>query len=106
MVSSQKSILIYLPCTNEAEARKISRHLLEKRLIACANMFPISSIYRWKGKIREENEVVLLLKTLEEKYPVLQTEVEAIHSYKIPCISKIPVTFNVLYQRWVEDQVR
>ena len=60
--------IIYITCKDEEEAVKISKHLLDKKLIACSNMHPIRSMYFWKGKIQDEKEVVIIAKTLEKNY--------------------------------------
>ena len=63
--------MVYVACKDNEEAEKISNHLLKKRLIACANTFPVKSIYRWKNKINKDNEIVVLAKSLKEKRIVL-----------------------------------
>ena len=98
-------IFIYVTCKDQKEAKKISKHLLEKKLVACANMFPITSMYSWEGKITEENEFVLLLKTKEENYNKIKKEIETIHSYDIPCVAKLDVKFNKKYGDWVMQEV-
>ncbi len=60
--------LVYITCKDEEEAVRISKHLLNKRLIACSNMHPIRSMYWWKGKIEDENEVAIIAKTLGKNY--------------------------------------
>ena len=60
--------LIYITCKDEEEAVKISKHLLEKRLIACSNMHPIRSMYWWQGKIQDEKEFVIIAKTVNKNY--------------------------------------
>jgi len=97
-------ILIYITCKDKAEAKKISKQLLEKRLIACANIFPIESMYRWKDKIKEDNEIVLLAKTNKKHYEEIEKEVKKIHSYEIPCIMKIKVEANKEYYQWIEKE--
>ena len=95
-------VLVYITCKDKEEARRISKHLLEKRLIACSNMFPISSMYWWKGKIEEGNEVVILAKTKEGRYNKIKEEVKKMHSYDVPAIVKIPTEAEEGYQNWVE----
>ena len=80
-------------------------HLLKQKIIACANMFPITSFYTWEGELREENEEVLLLKTREELFEKVRQEVERVHSYSVPCITKIAVEPNSAYARWLDGQV-
>ena len=60
-------IMIYVTHKNKEDAEKIARHLLGKKLIACANIFPINSLYLWKGEIERSKEVVSIFKTKREK---------------------------------------
>jgi len=98
--------LIYITCKDEKEAEKISRHLLKKKMIACANLHPIRSLYWWKGKIQDEHEIVILAKTLDKHYNKIKEEVSKIHSYDIPCILKIKTESNKSYQEWVNKEVK
>ena len=95
-------IFIYITNPTRNEARKIAKHLLSKKLIACANIFPIDSLYRCKGKIADEKEFVLIAKTKKENFNKVKREVEKIHPYDIPCIVKIPVSSNEKYYHWLE----
>jgi len=98
--------LVYITCKNEAEAAKISKHLLDMRLIACANMHPIRSMYWWQGTIVDEKEVVIIAKTLEKNYPKIKQEVKRKHSYDVPCILKIDAEANESYDKWVNEEVK
>ena len=98
-------ILTYITCKEKSEARKISEHLLKKRLIACANIFPIESMYWWEDKINEEKEFVVIAKTLEEKFDEMKGEIKKVHSYEVPCILKIEVEANEEFLEWVEGEV-
>ena len=97
--------LMCITCKDGKEAEKISRHLLEKRLIACSNMFPIKSMYWWNGKIVNGNEVVIIAKTNEKKFSKIEEEVKKLHSYKVPCISRIDVRTNKDCQEWAEKEM-
>lgn len=57
--------IFYITLNNNEEAKLISRAILEKQLAVCTNMFPITCMYRWQGEIKEEAEVVLIIKTNE-----------------------------------------
>lgn len=100
-----KFIFLYVTAPDKAEAQKISKHLLDQKLIACANIFPIESVYRWKGKMVEGKEVVLILKTVKDKVAVVRKEIEKIHSYEIPCIAEIDVKVNEKYAVWLRNQL-
>ena len=96
----------YVTAKDKREARHISKYLLQKRLIACANLFPIESLYWWKGKIVEGKEIVLILKTIKSKVVQVRQEIEKLHSYEIPCITEIEVKPNQKDGEWMEEQCR
>jgi periplasmic divalent cation tolerance protein len=99
-------VLMYITCKDEKEAVKISTHLLEKKLIACSNMHPVRSMYRWDGKIQDEKETVIIAKTLDKNFERIKEEVSKLHSYDVPCILKIDAEANESYGVWVKDVVR
>lgn len=77
----------FITAKDSEEARKISRALLEKRLVSCCNIVPrIESLYWWKGKMEEESEALIMLKTRKERMEEIIKEVKKIHSYKTPAI--------------------
>lgn len=98
-------ILIYITCKDNEEARKISRHLLEKKLVACANIHPTESMYWWENKIQNDNEFVIIAKTKGENYEKVKQEVKKIHSYEVPCILKIDAEANEEYNSWINKEV-
>ena len=97
-------VLVTFP--NMDEARRIVRRLLKKRLIACANVFPAQSMYRWDGKIEEHLEVAALMKTRKGNWPSLRAEVERLHPYEIPCITRMDASANPRYERWVREETK
>ena len=99
-------IFVYITNPTKKEAKKIANRLLKKKLIACANVFPINSLYWWEGKIVDENEFVLIAKTSDANFEKVKKEVEKIHSYKIPCIIKIPVSSNKEYFDWLKKEIK
>ena len=101
-----KMTLIYITCKDEQEAVKISKHLLDKRLIACSNMHPIRSMYFWEGKIQDDKEFVIIAKTKEKNYKAIKEEVKKMHSYDVPCILKIDAEANESYEKWVNEEVK
>ena len=88
------------------EAKKVTSHLLQKKIIACANFFPISSSFWWKGKIDNSNEIVALLKTKKQNWEKVKSEIKKIHSYETPCIMKLDVEANKDYEDWVEEETK
>ena len=98
-------ILVYITARNEKEAEKISLHLLNKKLVACTNIFPISSLYHWNGKLQKEKEFVVIAKTINRNYKLIIKEIEKVHSYDCPCIIKIPIRANEKYKQWLLSQL-
>ena len=98
--------LIYITCSNEQEAVKITKHLLNKKLIACSNINPIRSLYRWHEKIQDDKEFAIIAKTKEKNYKKIKEEVSKLHSYDIPCILKINAEANESYEKWVNEEVK
>ena len=98
--------MIYATASSLEEAREISRSLLEKKLIGCANIIDrVESMYRWKGKVQQDHEVLFILKTTEEKYPLAIEEIRRMHSYETPCVLEVPIARGDLkYLQWLETQ--
>jgi periplasmic divalent cation tolerance protein len=86
-------IIVMVTTPNKQEAQKIAKHLLEKRLIACANIIgPVTSLFHWSGKIEHAEEHLILMKTHQNLFEKLSETVKAIHSYEIPEILALPIT--------------
>jgi len=99
-------IMLYITCRDDKEADVIAQHLINKKLIACANIFPIKSIYRWKGEIAAEKEVVMIAKTTDRNHKEAEKEIKKIHSYDVPCIIRINADANKEYLSWLEGKVK
>ena len=99
--------LLYVICNDKKEAKKIALKLLEKRLIACANIFPVKSMYSWKGKVIQENEHVIVMKTLKQKFTKIKAEILKIHSYDVPCIVGYEMKAgHADYLKWLRKTVK
>ncbi|MEQ9308258.1 MAG: divalent-cation tolerance protein CutA [Balneolaceae bacterium] len=101
---------IHITTSNKEEARKIGRVLVEERLAACVNILDgMESIYRWKGKIEEAHETVLIAKTNYSKVRSLTNRVKELHSYDCPCIVSLTITEdegNKEYLDWLLQESR
>jgi periplasmic divalent cation tolerance protein len=82
---------IYVTTGTEAEAEQISTRLVEQHLIACANYFPIKSIYYWEGELQKDQEYALIMKTQTSKVDEVIRMIKELHSYDVPCIESYPV---------------
>ena len=95
-------LLFYVTHPDEVTARSIATVLLQERLVACANIIPITSAYWWEAAIAEGDEWVTILKTrlsLEEK---VEEAIAQMHPDQTPCIMRFEVRANRAYQRWIE----
>ena len=100
-------ISVYITCKDMKEAKLIAAHLLEKKLIACANIFPVTSMFRWEGKVVDEPEVSMLCKARKESFERIKEETRQLHSYEIPCIVALPWHGSSEdYRKWVEEETR
>lgn len=97
---------LYLTAANAAEAEKLGRTLVEERLAACANLLgPIRSFYWWQGKVQDEAEVAVLLKTRVDLVERVVARVRQLHSYSVPCVVQWPIAAgNPDYLAWVEAE--
>ena len=98
--------LVYITAGDMEEAREIGKKLVEERLVACVNLFPITSIFRWQGSIDEANEVAIVAKTKSGKVKDIEKRVKELHSYDVPCV----VSFNMGegskdYLDWIGESV-
>ncbi|HRI29183.1 MAG TPA: divalent-cation tolerance protein CutA [Chitinophagales bacterium] len=94
-------IAVYITHANTEQAQKLVQALLQKRLIACANIFPIQSAYFWQGEQVNDSEVVSLVKTRTEYWQPLMEAVKQLHPYQTPCILRFDVNANPDYEQWI-----
>ena len=99
--------LITTTMEQKEDAERIAVLLLEKRLVACAQIStPITSVYRWHGEVTKATEVVLSLKTLRHHYSAIEQILLQEHPYEIPeIISQENVSASESYFKWLEGEV-
>lgn len=96
-----------MTCGSKEEAETIARTLLEHRLIACANIFPVFSVYIWKGTLEESPEYSALMKTETRKVAAVIEEVKRLHSYEVPDIVEISLGEGfVPFFQWISEVVQ
>jgi periplasmic divalent cation tolerance protein len=91
-----------------SEARRIGRALVEERLAACCNLVAgLRSIYRWKGKVCDDPEVLMVIKTTADCFEALAERVTELHSYDVPEVVSMPITEgSEAYVKWLQRQCR
>jgi periplasmic divalent cation tolerance protein len=98
-------VVVLVTCGSEEEAQKIANALVEDRLAACVNLVaPIRSIYRWEGKIWDEKEWLLIIKTQKHRFEELEKRVKSLHSYSVPEIVSLSITEgSSAYLEWIRE---
>ena len=98
-------LLVYVTHPSKPEALRMTADLLNSHLIACANFFPIESMYWWDGRLSSTEEIVTIYKTRTENWESLKSAIESSHKYDVPCIIKMQtVEANESYENWIQTE--
>jgi len=86
------NILVLMAASNRREAQKITKKLLERRFIACANIYgPVESHFWWQNKIEKAEEFLVLMKSNQQLFAKLSKTIKEMHSYDVPEVLAIPI---------------
>jgi periplasmic divalent cation tolerance protein len=98
-------LLVFSTFANQEDAARVVRTLVEERLVACGNLLPgARSLYRWKGVVADEREVVVLMKTRKQDWSALLSRLHELHPYEVPeCIAVRLAAGAPRYLAWLED---
>jgi len=101
-------VVVLVTTANREEAEKIAHHLLDEKLIACANVIgPVFSLFWWTGKIEEAEEHIVLMKSRIDLFEKLSEIVKALHSYEVPEIIALPIAKGSEdYLKWLDNCLR
>ncbi len=108
MKKAGRSRIVLVTCGTLAEARRIARTVVGKRLAACVNIIlsPVESFYTWKGKLEKAREYLLVMKTTAKRLAELESEVKLLHSYDVPEFIALPISEGAIkYLAWLDDSV-
>ncbi len=98
---------IYVTCSSLDEARNIGRTLVEEKLAACVNIFPVNSIYMWEGELKGALEFALIIKTTESKFKEIEKKIKEMHSYENPCIVMLKIgDCSKEFENWIKSIVK
>ncbi len=100
------AIVVLVTVGSEQEAETIATALLEERLAACVNVTsPVRSLYRWEGRIADDREWQLVIKTQARLFEALAARVRTLHSYDLPEIIALPVLAGTTdYVDWIQNE--
>jgi periplasmic divalent cation tolerance protein len=98
-------VAVYITASNEEEAARIAKTLVEESLAGCVNIIKgIRSVYRWQGKLEDESEALLIAKTKRELFERLAARVKEVHSYTVPEVIALPIIGGSKdYLDWLGD---
>jgi periplasmic divalent cation tolerance protein len=101
-------VVVLVTAPTAERAAEIARALVEERLAACGNVVPgIRSIYRWEGKVQDDQEALLVLKTTGERFEALRERVLALHPYQVPEVIALGIEAgNAPYLAWITAETR
>src|ERR1035437_3190161 len=103
-MATMKLIAVYTTVANLEDARKIAKALVERKLVACAQISEIQSFYSWKGEVQNDQEFRILLKTTDARYKAVEAAVRALHSYELPAIFAVAIEHAYEpYAAWIEE---
>lgn len=91
--------------SSEADARAIAEGLVGRGLAACVQTLPIQSCYRWEGEVRNDSELLLLIKTSAARQEDVRAAIEAMHPYALPELLGLSIGFGApAYLAWIAEQ--
>lgn len=101
------AVIILCTCADHDQALAIGKALVEARLAACVNVLPsVQSIYRWQGEVETAQELLLVIKTTQERFQAVRDRIIELHSYDTPEIIALPVLVgSERYLSWIREQV-
>jgi periplasmic divalent cation tolerance protein len=101
-------LLVLTTLGNDEDAARVAQALVERRVAACVNIVgPVRSFYRWKGKIEDDSERLLLIKTRADRFTDLEAAIGEVHPYDVPELVAVPIERGAAaYLGWVDENVR
>lgn len=102
-MNQSEPVIAFSTIDDEKEAAKIAKALVEAHLAACVNIVPqMRSIYEWKEEICDEAEVLLIIKTQQNRIEELKAILEELHPYEVPELIVLPVVDGLpVYLSWL-----
>jgi len=98
-------VVVFSTCGTRKEAVRIARDLVNRRLAACVNIHPVTSFFRWQGKIQNESEWLLLIKTRSEVFSKLEARISKLNHYEVPEIVSLKINDGLLpYLKWMDSE--
>lgn len=100
-----KYCIVYTLSSSTEEAKKVAHSLVKNKLAACVNIIQnVTSVYEWKGKVCEDGEFLVLIKTRKDLFEEVKEDILRNHSYELPAILMLPIEAGLQgYLEWVDE---
>lgn len=100
-------LIVFTTTPNSEEAETLAKKIVEAKLAACVQVLPpMKSFYFWEGEVQNEAEHLLLIKTLPEKYSILESFIQGNHSYEVPEIVAVTAEkVSLDYLSWIKESL-
>ncbi len=107
MQNQEEYLLVQTICPDQALSIELARQIIEHKLAACVNVLPeVTSIYQWKGEVKQDSETLLLIKTTKSRYPALQKLITENHPYELPEVIAVPITEALPeFLSWIKETI-
>jgi periplasmic divalent cation tolerance protein len=100
----RRPIAVYTTVASEQEAQALARAVVERRLAACAQIWPIESYYVWDGSLQHDHEYRILFKTTDEHYGAVETAIRELHAYELPSIHAVAMAHVYApFAEWIAE---
>ncbi len=96
---------VHVTCGDRAEANRIAAELVERRLAACVQLTPLTSVFRWDGAIEHDDEILLVAKSRRDRFEAAVRLIEELHSYDLPAITFHPCEASDRTSEWLDQSV-
>lgn len=105
--ADQEAVVVLCTAPDDGPAETLARMLVQERLAACVNRIPgVVSNFRWEGRVEEDREVLLVIKSTRGRLAALTARIKALHPYELPEVVAVPVIGGLdAYLGWVRDSV-
>ena len=107
MNAASHAQIVFCTCPADGTATRLAKLLVESRLAACVNILPkVTSVYRWQREIVDDEESLLVIKTLKNQFEALERAIVAAHPYELPEIVAVPIEQGLApYLGWLETEI-
>jgi len=100
-------VFVYTTCASTEEAKKLGSLIIERKIGACVDFWPVESVYMWEGKMEDRSQAMLMITTLESKLPDVENLISQNHSYSVPLVAGVDIRrLNHSYKEWMVETMR